>query len=115
MLIRYHRVREDDILPYMAHHKPPQTRTPLCVILSEVAERPSRTFAGRIFRGKAVKLSEQKRAQRGICDGFARCLLDQSNILYLPQPLAYRTAEDVGPYKGIINRLPDPQSAILAL
>ena len=36
-------------------------RASLCVILSEVAERPSRTFAGRIFRGRAAKLSEQKR------------------------------------------------------
>ena len=58
---------------------------------------------------------ERAKARSGICDGFARRLLSQSNIFYLPQPLAYRTAEDVGPYKGIINRFPDPQSAILAI
>ena len=64
-------------------------------------------------QAKAQVLAYASRS--GISERFAQCLLSQSNILYLPQPLAYRTAEDVGPYKGIINRLPDPQSAILAL
>ena len=66
-----------------------------------------------IKQAKAQVLADASRS--GICDGFAQRLLDQRNIFYLPQPLVYRTVEDVGPYKKIIKLLPDPQSAIIAL
>ena len=55
-------------------------------------------------QAKAQVLAYASRS--GICEGFDQRLLSQSNILYLPYVFS----------KGrVINRFPDPQSAILAL
>jgi len=63
-------------------------------------------------QAKAQVLAYASRS--GICEGFAQCLLSQSNIFYLPQPITQRAIND-RPYGRVINRFLDPQSAILAL
>jgi hypothetical protein len=64
-------------------------------------------------QAKAQVLAYASRS--GICDEFAQRLLSQSNILYLPQPITQRGVEGAAPYRHIVNRFLDPQSAILAL